>query len=219
MRATTAYTEKHDRTNNMTTSTAPIDFYFDFSSPYGYLAATRIDALAARYQRDVTWRPILLGPAFKASGNAPLIGQPLKGAYSARDLVRTARHMNVPFGIPTPFPIGTQNAARAFYWLSDRNPSLAKKVAMALLQTYFVEGRDISSPEVVVEIAGKHGVESAALAAAIADPAVKDRLKNEVEASLAKGVFGSPYIVVDGEPFWGSDRLEQVEAWLKTGGW
>ena len=196
-----------------------IDFYFDFSSPYGYLAAMRIDALAAKYERETAWRPILLGPAFKASGNAPLIGQPLKGDYARRDLHRTAAFMGIPFSIPTPFPIGTQNAARAFYWLSDRDPTIAKTVAISLLQTYFVEGRDITSPEVVVEIAAQHKVDRAELSAALADPVVKDRLKKEVEASLAMGVFGSPYIVVDGEAFWGTDRFDQIEAWLKTGGW
>ena len=197
----------------------PIDFYFDFSSPYGYLAATQINALAARHGREVNWRPILLGPAFKASGNMPLVGQPLKGEYSLRDFPRTARFMRVPFNMPAPFPISTQNAARAFYWLADRDPQQAKTLAAALFKTYFVDGCDITSPDVVVEVAAQQGVNRDELGAALANPAVKERLKQEVEASLARGVFGSPYIVVNGEAFWGSDRLEQIDAWLKTGGW
>ena len=203
----------------MSTSLQPILFYFDFSSPYGYLAAMRIDNLAAKYEREVDWRPILLGPAFKASGNAPLIGQPLKGDYARRDLPRTAAFMGIPFGMPTPFPIGTQNAARAFYWLKDREPEKAKTVAISLFQTYFVEGRDISSPETVVDVAARHGVDRAELSTALADPLVKDRLKKEVENSLRLGVFGSPYVIIDGEAFWGTDRLDQIEEWLKTGGW
>ena len=198
---------------------APIDFYFDFSSPYGYLAATQIDALAARHGREVAWHPILLGPAFKASGNAPLVAQPLKGTYALRDLPRTAQFMNVPFNMPTPFPISTHHAARAFYWLNDRDPIQAKALASALFKTYFVDGRDISALEVVVEIAATLGVDPDEIVAVLADPAIKERLKNEVTASLARGVFGAPYIVVDGEAFWGSDRLEQIDAWLKTGGW
>lgn len=198
---------------------SPIDFYFDFSSPYGYLASTRIDALAAKHGRDVTWRPILLGPAFKASGNAPLVGQPLKGAYSVRDFLRTAKFLNIPFVMPSPFPIGTQNAARAFYWLNDRDPAKAKQLAKACFALFFAQGKDISSPEVVVSIAATLGVNADELNAALADAAVKDRLKNEVEASLARGVFGSPYFLIDNEPFWGNDRLEQLDAWLQTGGW
>jgi 2-hydroxychromene-2-carboxylate isomerase len=202
-----------------TTMPAPIDFYFDFSSPYGYLASTRIDALAARHGREVNWRPILLGPAFKASGNAPLVGQPLKGAYSVRDFIRTAKHLGIPFNMPSPFPIGTQNAARAFYWLGDRDMAQAKKLAQAFFNAFYVLGRDISSTETVVDIAAANGVDAGVLGTALADPAVKDRLRNEVEASLARGVFGSPYFIIDGEPFWGNDRLDQMDAWLKTGGW
>ena len=202
-----------------TTTKAPVNFYFDFSSPYGYLAATKIDALAASHGREVAWRPILLGPAFKASGNAPLIGQPLKGDYSIRDFQRTAKFMNVPFSMPTPFPISTQNAARAFYWVQDHDVVQAKALALALFKTYFVDGRDITAPEVVVDIAATLGINRDELSTALASPAVKERLKKEVEASLAIGVFGSPYFVIDGEPFWGSDRLEQMDAWLRTGGW
>src|SRR5690606_28310302 len=84
---------------------APIDFYFDFSSPYGYLASTRIDAIAARHGRSVDWHPILLGAVFKATGGAPLASIPLKGPYSERDMARSARLMEVPFRLPSRFPI------------------------------------------------------------------------------------------------------------------
>jgi 2-hydroxychromene-2-carboxylate isomerase len=196
-----------------------IDFYFDFSSPYGYLASVKIDALAAKFGRDVSWRPILLGPAFKLSGNAPLIGQPLKGDYAKRDFVRTAKFMQVPFQMPAVFPISTVAAARAFYFLHDQSPALAKTVAKALFHRYFAEGSDITSIAAVVAVAAQHGVDAAALTVALADSTVKERLKAEVDASLAAGVFGSPYIVIDGEAFWGSDRLEQIEAWLRNGAW
>lgn len=195
-----------------------IDFYFDFSSPYGYLAATRIDALAARHNRRVTWRPILLGPMFKAAGTAPLTNVPLKGPYSARDFLRTSRFLKIPYTQPAAFPIGTQNAARVFYWLADRDEIKARQFARACYDTYFAKGVDISSAEKVADIAAQLGEDRVAVLAAMADPAVKERLKNEVDLALAKGVFGSPYILVDGEPFWGNDRLDQVEAWLVTGG-
>jgi len=197
---------------------AAIDFYFDFSSPYGYLASERIEAIAAAHGRNINWRPILLGPAFKASGNVPLVGQPLKGEYAVRDFARTARFLQIPFRLPEPFPIGTQNAARAFYWLHDRDPALAAQLVHALYRTYFAEGRNITAADTVVAVAANLGVNSADLAAALADEAVKARLKREVEDSLAGGVFGSPYIVADGEPFWGHDRLDQLDAWLRTGG-
>ena len=198
---------------------APIDFYFDFSSPYGYFAAAKIDDIAARHARTVTWRPILLGAVFKVTGQQPLASVPLKGDYMARDLERTARLLGLNFKVPTKFPISTTAPARAFYAISDKDPALAKRLAIALYEAYFAHDRDISSPEVTLDIAAKLGIDAKALGAAINDAAIKDRLRREVDAAIARGVFGSPYIVIDGEPFWGSDRLEQVERWLKTGGW
>ena len=96
---------------------------------------------------------------------------------------------------------------------------LAAKLALALYRAYFAEDRDISSPEVTANVAAKLGVNRDELVQALDDPAVKERLKSEVDAAIERGVFGSPYIIVDGEPFWGSDRLDQVEKWLATGGW
>jgi 2-hydroxychromene-2-carboxylate isomerase len=197
----------------------PIDFYFDFSSPYGYFAATKIEDLAAKHDRTVTWRPILLGAVFKLNGQQPLTTIPLKGSYAAHDLARSARLFNVPFKLPTKFPVSTTAPARAFYWLGDRDPAGAKKLARALYHAYFAEDRDISNPEVTGNVAAKLGVDKAELAQAMNDAAVKERLRIEVDAAIERGVFGSPYIVVDGEPFWGSDRLEQVDRWLATGGW
>ncbi len=205
-------------TINTINNNTPIDFYFDFSSPYGYLAATRINAIGQKYNRQIKWRPILLGPAFKASGNSPLVGQPLKGPYAILDFKRTARYFGIPFKQPDVFPIGTQNAARAFYWIDDTDSIRAHQFAMTCYATYFAEGIDISSAEKVAELCERVGVNRDAALAAVADPAVKERLKREVDASLAAGVFGSPFIVVDGEPFWGNDRLEQIVAWLETGG-
>ena len=202
----------------MSSDKPAIDFYFDFSSPYGYLASTRINALAERHQRRVTWRPILLGPMFKAAGTAPLVSVPLKGPYSVRDFLRTARLLKIPYTQPASFPIGTQNAARAFYWLTDRDEMKAQRFAQTCYATYFGQGIDISSAEKIADIAATLGEARAEVLAAMADPLIKERLKNEVDAALAKGVFGSPFIIVDGEPFWGNDRLDQVDVWLATGG-
>ena len=197
----------------------PIDFYFDFSSPYGYFAATKIEDIASRHGRTVTWRPILLGAVFKVTGMQPLSTIPLKRDYMKRDLERTARLLNVPFELPTNFPISTTAPARAFYHLNNKDPALAKRLALALYVAYFADDVDISSPENTVDIAAHAGVDRDEMTRALNDPAVKDRLRREVEAAVALGVFGSPFLVIDGEPFWGSDRLEQVEKWLSTGGW
>ena len=139
---------------------APIDFYFDFSSPYGYLASRRIDALASAHGRKVAWRPILLGVAFKATGGAPLPSIPIKGAYAMRDFLRSARFHGIPYHQPTTFPVSTISAVRAFYWLQDRDPAKAVELAKALYNAYFTEDVDISKPDNVAKIAGKLGVKA-----------------------------------------------------------
>ena len=198
---------------------APIDFYFDFASPYGYIAAEKVDALAAKYGRAVNWHPIVLGAVFKVTGAAPLPELPLKGDYSMRDFARSAAFHNIPFRVPEQFPIGTLAAARTIYWLLNRDPGLAKQVALALFRAYFVQGIDISAPEAVLAVAAAEGVDREALAVALSDPAVKERLKQATQAAIARGVFGSPFVIVDGEPFWGVDRFDQIERWFATGGW
>ncbi|HRD92826.1 MAG TPA: 2-hydroxychromene-2-carboxylate isomerase [Accumulibacter sp.] len=195
-----------------------LDFYFDFSSPYGYLASEKIDALAERHGRQVRWRPILLGVVFKQTGAAPLTLVPLKGEYSLHDFARSARFLDVPYAHPANFPLATQHAARACYWLHDQDGETARAFAHSVFRALYVEGRDVSDLDVVLDLAAGHGADRATLAKALAGPALKERLKAEVDSALAKGVFGSPYVVVDGEPFFGVDRLPQLERWLACGG-
>lgn len=197
---------------------APIDFWFDFSSPYGYLMAERIDALAQKHGRSVRWRPFLLGAVFKHTGGQPLPAHPMKGPYSRHDLERSARFLGVPLKLPESFAVSAHQACRVFYWLDSRNPQLARDFAQAVYRAFFVEGRDLTSVEVLADIGEKLGIAREAVAAATADDAVKTHLREVCEAAIAGNVFGSPFVVIDGESFWGADRLPQIERWLETGG-
>ncbi len=201
------------------TANAPIDFYFDFSSPYGYLAGHGIDPIAEKHGRTVMWRPYLLGVVFAITGQSPLTTQPLRGDYALHDLTRSARSLRVPFVMPEPFPVLTLAAGRAYYWIHDRDPAMAKAFARSVYHRIFGEGGDIATPAAIIAIAEACGADGGALAAALTDGAVKDRLKSETQAAIDRGVFGSPFIFVDDEPFWGADRLEQIDKWLQTGGW
>jgi len=194
-----------------------IDFYFDFSSPYGYCMSEKIDALAAAHGRTVSWRPILLGVVYKTTGAAPLPQVPLKGGYALRDIERSARFLDVPLRLPEKFPIPTQQAARAFYWLQLRDSALARDFARAAYRAYFVAGQDISQAEAVLDVATTLGVARDELAAALASDEVKALLKTACDEAVAREVFGSPFVVIDGEPFWGVDRLPQIERWLQRG--
>jgi 2-hydroxychromene-2-carboxylate isomerase len=186
-----------------------IDFYFDFSSPFGYLASQKIEALASKHGRTVNWRPMLLGAAFKATGAVPLTQIPLKGEYAKRDFYRSARFHGLEYRHPEPFPVNTVAACRAFYSQAEQKDAV--RLAKALFNAYFGDNVNIGEPDNVIKVAATVG-----LTPNITDPTVKDKTKAAVDAALAKGVFGSPYVVVDGEPFWGLDRFDQIDRWLKA---
>mgnify|MGYP001268924912 CR=1 FL=1 len=200
-------------------SDAAIDFYFDFASPYAFLASHRVDEIGERHGRSVTWRPVMLGAMFKAAGTGPIVNYPLKGPYAKNDLARSARLFGVSIEFPDGFPHATLAAARGFYWLTDTDPDKAKPFARAFYAVYFGEGRNATPAEETAKIAASVGVDEAAFLEAVQDTAIKDRLKAETSAAIGRGVFGAPFIFVDDEAFWGSDRLDQVERWLETGGW
>lgn len=196
-----------------------LDFYFDFYSPFGYLASLQIDELAAKHGREAIWRPTLLGPAFKAMGQTTMLEIPMLGDYAMHDFDRYARMQNVPVKVPKKMPNHALPAARAFYYINEDEPALAKKLAKKVFHEIFNQGRDGSKPELLADVAEELGIDSAALLTAIAQTDVKQRLFDEVDKAMARGVFGSPMIFVDDEPFWGNDRLEQVDLWLQRGGW
>lgn len=197
----------------------PVEFYFDFSSPYGYFAAEKIEDIAAEAGRAVAWKPFMLGAVFQKLGSTSLVNVPLKGDYSRRDMVRTAAFMGVPFAMPADFPAKSIAACRAFYWLKNTAPDKAVDFAKAAYRAYFVDGRHVDDPATLAGLARALDIDPDAMAAGMQDPTIKQALFAVNEEALARGVFGSPYIVVDGEAFWGSDRLDQVARWLKTGGW
>ena len=198
----------------------PIEFFFDFSSPYGYFASCRIDDIGKRRGRDVIWRPYLMGVVMKITGSKPLVEREIIRDYSRRDIARSARRYGIAFNPPPPpFPLPSIAPCRAFYWLADRDPLQARDFAQRVYAALFVDGRNISEADVVVDIAGDSGADAEATRAALGDQAVKDRLRQETDAAIARGVFGSPYVIVDDEPFWGNDRLDDVDRWLETGGW
>lgn len=201
------------------TGPAPLEFFFDFASPYGYLASRRIDDLAARHGRTVLWRPILLGAVFQVTGMKPNMHQPLRGDYLRRDVVRFARLLGEPLTFPAVMPMNALAASRAFYWLDDSDPAAARALARAVYDGHWGQGRDFGDAEAVAGLAAGLGIERAALLEGIGRPGVKERLRRETDGAIARGVFGAPFIFVDGEPFWGADRLDQIERWLATGGW
>ncbi len=198
-------------------SNAPVEFFYDFNSPYGYVAAHKIEALAAKHGRTVDWKPFLLGAVFKVTGALPLPHVPMKGDYARHDFARSARFHDVTYNPPADFPFSPVAASRAVYWAKGQGK--AAEMTLALYNAALGDAQDIAGPEAVVEIAAAAGFDGDALAAGLQDSAVKEQLKNVTDDAISREIFGSPFMVVDGEAFWGADRLDMVDRWLETGGW
>ena len=199
----------------MSSPKPPVEFWFDYTSPYSYFAAWKIEGIAMQYGRTVAFKPFLLGAVFPLSGSAPLVQQyEPKARYSKHDFERSARFSGLPYRYPDNFPMLTQNIARATIYLTEHAPGKVPAFAKGAMRAYFTESAPINDPAWIGAFAAELGADGAATAAACADPAYKDKLKSQTEAAIAQGTFGSPWIVVDGEHFWGHDRLAQVEWWL-----
>jgi 2-hydroxychromene-2-carboxylate isomerase len=196
---------------------AHIDFYFDFSSPYSYIASEWVEALAARHGRTVRWQAILLGATFQAAELKSPVSHPIKRDYALRDFVRSARFAGVPLTMPAKFPVSTQNAARVFWWLQSTDPRRAADWARAGLRAMFTREVDLSNAAQLKALAIDFGLDGNAAEGVWGDAQWKDRLRQANDAAIAAGVFGAPFFVVDGEPFWGHDRRGQMERWLEHG--
>lgn len=209
--------DDHYLADNPALQRPPVHFYFDFSSPYSYIASEWIEAVAARHGRRVQWHAILLGATFQVAELRPPITHPLKGDYSVRDFERSARFAGLPYARPAQFPIPTQLAARVFWWLHDQDPARAVAWAHAGLRAYMTRGVLLHEVGALRQLLTESGIDADAAEAAWNDPVWKLRLKGENESAIAAGVFGAPFFFVDGEPFWGNDRQAQIERWLASG--
>ena len=192
--------------------TAPLQFHFDFSSPYGYLAAERIEALAAKHGRGVEWRPMLLGAVFKITGTQPLTFVPLKGDYTR---ARPAAYRPLSWHrVPDAVEVSDRHpGAGAHRRLAARRrrPTLRTARQGALSRVTSSHDRDISDPDIAAEVAAEAGVDRSAARAAV-DDRDQGHAETRRRGGDRRGVFGSPFVVVDGEPFWGLDRFEPDRA-------
>ncbi|MDD5036833.1 MAG: 2-hydroxychromene-2-carboxylate isomerase [Methylococcaceae bacterium] len=190
-----------------------IDFYFDFLSPYAYLASRRIEAIAKKHGRRVQWHPFRLGIAVvKVMGLRPVMETPLKGPYAMLDVQRLAKVMGEPLcfsgKLPDPLP-----PAKFFYCIPSE---LSATAAKALLNAQWEQGRDIGRLDTLKEIGVELGFECDWTHAAVEGAQGSSRLREATDTALARGVFGSPTCVVDDALFWGVDRLWLLDWYLEN---
>ena len=199
----------------MTTDTTPraIDFWFDFSCPYAYLASTQIEAVAERTGATLHPKPMLLGGVFRAVGQSQKLFETYSGAknaHMAADLRRWAALWDVPLKFPTGHPLRTVTALRSMLVVGEPFMPLAH----AFFRAYWVDGIDLSTDEGVAAVLIAQGHDAQAVLEAARDQTVKDDLRARTDEALAAGVFGAPATVVDGALHWGQDRLDVVERLL-----
>jgi len=190
-----------------------VDFWLSLSSTYTYLAASRIDALAAARGVAVRWRPFTLGPIFAELGwsTSPFVLQPQKGRYMWRDVERACDALGLRFKRPSVFPRNSVAAMRVALVGCER--SWGPAFARAVLLANFGENRDISAPSVIDEILVELGLDGALVRAESESPAWRPRLRAETDEAKRLGIFGAPTFMVGDEMFWGNDRLEQALDW------
>lgn len=197
---------------------AQLEFFFDCSSPWTYLAFSRIEAIAERTGAQIIWKPVLVGGIFNAVNKdvyeTRANPHPIKGRYYVKDLKDWAAYCNIKIGMPPVFPVRAVNAMRGALVALDEGKLPA--YAWATFRTYWGELKDISQPEVLAAICREVGIDEALFARRITEDDVKDRLRENTEDVIARGGFGSPTMFINGtDMYFGNDRLPLVEAALE----
>jgi 2-hydroxychromene-2-carboxylate isomerase len=198
---------------------ARLEFFFDCSSPWTYLAFTRIHGVVARTGAEIVWRPILVGGVFNAVN--PDVYQrranpdPRKASYSEKDLQDWARLACIRIGRPPVFPVRAVAAMRCV--LAAQEQGALVPFAKATFEAYWGELRDIGQTEVLAAVCRTAGLDSTSVLARAEAPEIKDRLRANTDEVIARGGFGSPTMFVDGaDLYFGNDRLPLVEAALES---
>lgn len=192
-----------------------LHFFFDFSSPFAYLASTQIEALAQRTGAELIYRPFLLGGLFKEIGtpDVPIFSMPAaKRRHALADMARWADHYGVPLRFPSRFPMNTVKPLRMVLELPE-----GQRAALIhpIFRAYWAEDRDISDEATLTSIATAAGLDGSVLVASTKSDAAKARLKEATEEAVRAGLCGAPSFLVEGELFWGQDRLMLVEKALE----
>lgn len=193
-----------------------IDFYFDFTSPYGYFASTRINELASQYGHHADWHPFV-GEQFKPTNSGTGLSQiPVKLEYQKRDQTRTAQFNGIAYTEPGVQVLDARYASRAVMWAETKfGEGRGIELAQAIFKAYYVEDRNIGDTQTLVAIAQSLGMDAEEVSTGISSANTREQLRAEIDLATAKGVFGSPFFLLDGEPFWGFDRMGQLEAALQ----
>jgi len=200
---------------------ARVEFFFDYSSPWTYLAFSRIEKLCREQRAELVWRPILVGGIFNTIN--PSVYQtrespvPAKARYMLKDLQNWARFYGLKITFPpSVFPVNSVKALRGALVALEHD--CIGPYSRRVFEAYFREDRDISQDAVLREIVTEVGLDARLYFEQIAQPAFKDRIRENTDECMRRGGFGSPTIFVGAEMFFGNDRLVLVEDAIRRSG-
>ncbi|MDJ0951942.1 MAG: 2-hydroxychromene-2-carboxylate isomerase [Alphaproteobacteria bacterium] len=198
-----------------------VQFWYEFASPYSYIAAHRVERLFEASGAEIVWRPLMLGPIFAANavdGSPYQQASPAERRYRQRDVERLCAVQNLPLNWPSTYPRNGLLAARTALigcdagWVAD--------FSKAVYRANFVEDEEINEAPVIAAVLSTLGLDADAVLDAAQAPDNKARLKAQIEEAQAHGVFGAPTVQLpDGELFWGNDRLDEAVRWMQDGAW
>lgn len=190
-----------------------LDFYFDYGSPTSYLAYTQVPGLAARTGATVSYKPVLLGGVFQATGNRSPVEVAAKGRYMNQDMAWFAARYQVPFCQNAHFPVNTLALMRgAIYALRE---GFLLPYSDAVFRAMWVDGVNMGDAGEAGTALCAAGLDAQKILAATQDPAIKEALKSATEAAVQRGLFGAPTFFVGGQMHFGQDRLPYVEELLR----
>ena len=196
--------------------TKTVEFYFDVGSPAAYIAFKRLPGICEKAHATLALKPMLLGGVFQATGNQSPVNVPAKGRYIMVDFERFARRHGIEFRQNPFFPINTLTLMRGAAGLQLREPGRLLPYLAAVYRAIWVDGKDMNDPTVVGAVLKAAGFDPQQLLALAGDPEVKERLKALTQEAVARGVFGAPTCFVDGNMYWGQDRLDFVQEALEA---
>jgi 2-hydroxychromene-2-carboxylate isomerase len=189
--------------------TKAVEFLFDFGSPTSYLAYKQLPKIASRHGARIVWTPILLGGVFKATGNTSPAMVPAKARYMNQDLARFAKRYNVILNFNTHFPVNTLALMRGAVAYQATNQF--DLYVNAMFDAMWAHPRNLNDQSEVAHVLHDIGITADDFLSRIERPDVKEKLKANTEGAIARGVFGAPTFFVDGQMFFGQDRLDFVE--------
>jgi len=190
-----------------------VEFYYDFSSPYTYIASRRIEKICEDNDAALEWKPFLLGGVFNEIGSIPAVQIDNKFNYLRQDFEESAIFYGVDFKFPDIFPLNSVRSMRGAFAAQEKGKLV--EYTHEMFRLYWTQGVDLSKAEILGEAVGKIGIDAQWFVNRIAEQEIKDKLRDETNIAVERGVFGAPTMFVDDKMFWGNDRLDFLDRYLK----